>query len=62
MGTNCAPLLADLFLYSYEADFMQGLHSQKWGTIYSFVYLRWWRRDVCNFHMVYNFFYRKYHE
>jgi hypothetical protein len=21
MGTNCAPLLADLFLYSYEADF-----------------------------------------
>jgi hypothetical protein len=25
MGTNCAPLLADLFLYSYEADFIQGL-------------------------------------
>jgi hypothetical protein len=24
MGTNCA-LLADLFLYSYEADFIQGL-------------------------------------
>ena len=23
MGTNCAPLLADLFLYYYEADFMQ---------------------------------------
>jgi hypothetical protein len=23
MGTNCA-LLADLFLYSYEADFIQG--------------------------------------
>jgi hypothetical protein len=23
-GTNCAPLLADLFLYSYEADFIQG--------------------------------------
>ena len=22
MGTNCAPLLADLFLYSYEADFI----------------------------------------
>jgi hypothetical protein len=21
MGTNCAPLLAELFLYSYEADF-----------------------------------------
>ena len=23
MGTNCAPLLADLFLYSYEAEFVQ---------------------------------------
>ena len=25
MGTNCAPLLSDLFLCSYEADFIQGL-------------------------------------
>ena len=25
IGTNCAPLLADLFLYSYEADFLHGL-------------------------------------
>jgi hypothetical protein len=25
MGTNCAPLPADLFLYSYEANFIQGL-------------------------------------
>jgi hypothetical protein len=25
MGTICATLLADLFLYSYEADFIQGL-------------------------------------
>ena len=25
MGTNCAPLLADLFPYSYKADFIQGL-------------------------------------
>jgi hypothetical protein len=24
MDTNCALLLADLFLYSYEADFIQG--------------------------------------
>jgi hypothetical protein len=23
MGTNCAPLLADLFLYSYELEFLQ---------------------------------------
>ena len=25
MGANCAPLLADLFLYSYEAELIQGL-------------------------------------
>jgi hypothetical protein len=25
IGTHCALLLADLFLYSYEADFIQGL-------------------------------------
>ena len=25
MGTSCAPFLADLFLYSFEADFIQGL-------------------------------------
>ena len=25
MYTNCAPLLADLFLYSYESDCIQGL-------------------------------------
>ncbi len=25
MGTNCAPLLADLFLYSYESDFLDNL-------------------------------------
>jgi len=23
MGSNCAPLLADLFLHSYEAEFVQ---------------------------------------
>ena len=28
MGTNCAPLLADLFLYSYEAEFVQNLIKQ----------------------------------
>ena len=27
MGTNCAPLLADPFLYSYEAEFIQSLLS-----------------------------------
>ena len=27
MGINCAPLLADIFLYSYEAKFIQSLLS-----------------------------------
>ena len=27
MGTNCAPLLADIFLYLYEAEFIQSLLS-----------------------------------
>ena len=27
MGTNCALLLADIFLYSYEAEFIQSLLS-----------------------------------
>ena len=29
MGTNCAPLLADLFLYSHEAELIQELLSNK---------------------------------
>ena len=29
MDTNCAPLIADLFLYCYERDFMSDLHKSK---------------------------------
>ena len=29
MGTNCAPLIADLFLYCYERDFMSDRHKSK---------------------------------
>ena len=29
MGTNCVPLLADLFLYSYESEFLQKLVKDK---------------------------------
>ena len=28
MGTNCAPLVADLFLYYYERDFLDSLDNQ----------------------------------
>ena len=29
MGTNCAPLIADLFLHCYERDFMSDLQKSK---------------------------------
>ena len=29
MGTNCAPLIADLFLYCYERDFVSNLQKSK---------------------------------
>ena len=29
MRTNCAPLVADLFLFSYERDFMKSLSREK---------------------------------
>ena len=29
MGTNSTPLLANLFLYSYTADFIQGASQEK---------------------------------
>ena len=29
MGTNCAPLVADLFLFCYERDFMTSLSDVK---------------------------------
>jgi hypothetical protein len=29
MGTNCAPLLADLFAYSYESEFLPKLGKEK---------------------------------
>ena len=41
IGTNCAPLLADIFLYSYEADFIQSLPStgkKKLASQFNFTY------------------------
>ena len=33
MGTNCAPLIADLFLFSYERDFMVSLSDDKQADV-----------------------------
>jgi len=41
MGTNCAHLLADLFCYSYEADFIKGLlkkNEQKLARSFNFTF------------------------
>ena len=33
MGTNCAPLVADLFLFCYERDFMTSLSDDNQSDI-----------------------------
>ena len=33
MGTNCAPLVADLFLFCYEMDFMMSLSDDKQADV-----------------------------
>ena len=33
IGTNCAPLVADLFLFCYERDFMMSLSDDKQADI-----------------------------
>ena len=33
MGTNCAPVVADLFLFCYERDFMMSLFDDKQAHI-----------------------------
>ena len=33
MGTNCAPLVADLFLFCYERDFMKNLSSDNQANV-----------------------------
>ena len=33
MGTNCAPLVADLFLFYYERDFMKDLYSDNQADV-----------------------------
>ena len=33
MGTNCAPLVADLFLFCYERDFMRSLSDDKQADV-----------------------------
>ena len=47
MGTNCAPLVADLFLFWYERDFMLSLsEDNQYGVIEAFNSTSRWILDV----------------
>ena len=44
MGTNCAPLVADLFLYCYERDFMDSLnHDNQADVIEAYEMFSWYK-------------------
>ena len=49
MGTNCAPLVADLFLYCYERDFMDSLnHGNQADVIEAFYSTSRYLDDLLN--------------
>ena len=54
MGTNCAPLVADLFLFCYERAFMMPLYDDKQAVVIDALnttsrYLE----DICNINNIY---------
>jgi hypothetical protein len=48
MGTNCAPLLADLYLYSYEAELVQNSDKPLVLALNLIQHLDTCIDDVCN--------------
>ena len=49
VGKNCAPLVADLFLYAYERDFMDSLnHDNQAGVIEAFTSATRYLDDLLN--------------
>ena len=54
MGTNCAPLVADLFLFRFERDFMMSLSDDKQaGVIDAFNTSSRYLDDIFNINNVY---------
>ena len=54
MGTNCAPLVANLFLFCYERDFMMSLSDDKQVDVIDAVYtISRYLDDILNIHNVY---------
>ena len=54
MGTNCAPLVADLFLFCYERDFMMSLSDDNQADVIdTFNYTSRYLDDILNINNVY---------
>ena len=54
MGTNCAPLVADLFLFCYERDFMLSLSDNNQADIIeAFNSTFWYLDDLINIDNLY---------
>ena len=54
MGTNCAPLVADLFLFCYERDFMKSLsHENQADIIEAFSSTSRYLDDLLNIDNIY---------
>ena len=51
-GVFCIWCSKDGIIY-FVKTCVRDSHSQKWWVLCSFAYLRWPRRDVCNFHIIY---------
>ena len=49
MGTNCAPLVADLFLFCYETDFMSSLSDDNQADIIA-ACIKLWGNEYMIFH------------
>ena len=54
MGTHCAPLVADLFLFCYERDFMMSLSDDKQAyIIMAFNTTSRYLDDILNVNIIY---------
>ena len=56
MGTNCAPVVADLFLFCYERDFTMSCSGDKQAdTIGAFNTTSRYLDDILNFNNVFDY-------
>ena len=53
MGTNCSPLVADLFLFCYEGDFMSLSNDKQTDVINAFNTTSRYLDDILNINNVY---------